>query len=521
MNVVCYKRVSTDDQADRGFSLQHQEEVLRRWCEINNHNIVAMFTEDYSGKTFNRPEWNKLMEFVKKNKKDVDLILCNRWDRFSRNQYEALTVIKQLEKLGITVNTIEQSLDLSNPENKVLLNLYLTIPEVENDKNSVRTIEGSRKARLEGCWTGTAPKGYVNFRQDTRSTLKPNQDAPLIIEGFERMSTGTYSANEVRKWLNSQGLKICKQSFYNIIRNIAYIGKIKVAEWRQEPSQIVVGLHPPLVSEDVFYRANDVLDGRKRNTDFISDKTNLYPLKGFLMCPNHKTALTAYGCQGRKKKIYHYYVCTKCKKENGQRIPTEKLHKQVEDILGKIQIGKETLTLYKKTLEKLFEREDVNRKNELEKINREIQRTNERKLNLQNGYLDGHISPSDFKEMKDKIEIDLRTQQEKLNELSNGLSPYKKYITKETPMLENLVQYYRNSDGRAKKKILNCIFSERFVLEKGKITNIHFSVGVKMLFHITNTLKNNENKKELISELLSDNTLNPYNGGNRHFNWTN
>jgi DNA invertase Pin-like site-specific DNA recombinase len=153
MNVICYKRVSTDDQADRGFSLQHQEKMLTQYCEINNYNIVEIYTEDYSGKSFDRPEWNKIIDYIKKNKGKVDMILCLRWDRFSRNQYDAMTTIKTLKKLGITVKTVEQQLDLNNPDNKILLSMYLTLPEVENDKNSIRTTEGSRRARIEGCWT--------------------------------------------------------------------------------------------------------------------------------------------------------------------------------------------------------------------------------------------------------------------------------------------------------------------------------------------------------------------------------
>ena len=82
MNVICYRRVSTDEQADRGFSLPHQEAVMKKYCEINNYNIVDIYTEDYSAKTFDRPEWNKIMDYIKKNRGKVDLILCNRWDRF-------------------------------------------------------------------------------------------------------------------------------------------------------------------------------------------------------------------------------------------------------------------------------------------------------------------------------------------------------------------------------------------------------------------------------------------------------
>ena len=275
MRTIIYKRVSTDDQADRGYSLQHQENVMRQFCDINKYPIVDVYTEDYSGKDFNRPEWNKIITYLKKNKKSVDQILCLRWDRWSRNQYLALREIKTLEELDVKISTVEQPIDLSNPDNKVLLSLYLTLPEVENDKNSIRTTEGSRRARIEGCWTGSAPRGYDNCRVNEKSTLKPNEAAPYIKECFERLAQGVYSANEVRLYINSKKypykgkhFHITKQTFYNIIRNVVYTGRIRVKKWRDEEEHVVVGLHPPIVSDDLFKRANDYLDGRVRNFDF-------------------------------------------------------------------------------------------------------------------------------------------------------------------------------------------------------------------------------------------------------------
>ena len=128
MNVICYKRVSTDDQADRGFSLQHQEDMLRRYCDINHYDIVDIYTEDYSAKTFDRPEWKKIMTFVQQNKNLVDAIVFLRWDRFSRNLYESLTMIRKLQKMGVLLISAEQPLDLSNPDSKMMLSFYLSMP---------------------------------------------------------------------------------------------------------------------------------------------------------------------------------------------------------------------------------------------------------------------------------------------------------------------------------------------------------------------------------------------------------
>ena len=503
MNVIIYKRVSTDDQADRGFSLQHQQKVLTDFCNLKGYTIVDIYTEDYSGKTFERPEWKKLMEYIRKNKGKVNKVLCLRWDRFSRNQYDAMTTIKELAKHNVLVDTVEQPLDLTNPDNKVLLSLYLTLPEIENDKNSIRTTEGMRRAKIEGCWTSSAPRGYVNARnEDDKSTMVFSKDAPLIKECFEKMASGSNSAEEVRRWLRDQGIYLVKQAFLNLIRNPAYMGKIRVMAWKHEPEFLSIGLHPPIVSEEIFIRANDVLSGRKRNMRFHDDKSDIYPLKGFLMCPVHKTSLTAYGCRSRNKSIHHYYICTKCK-ENGQRHRISDVHSEVENMLSQIELNAQTLKLYRRTLEKILDREDINRRAEMEKVNKEIERCESRKLNLQTKFMDEEINSSDFHEMKTKVEKDLTILKERLSFLRQKGTPYKNYVTKEIPMLENLVAFYKKADGKTKKKILGCIFSEKLIFEKGKSCNQPFSKPVSILLLIIKELQGSKKKMEVENDLQS------------------
>ena len=96
-----------------------------------------------------------------------------------------------------------------------------------------------------------------------KSTHRPSEDAPVVREAFEKKSTGAYSAEEIRRWMNSKGVNICKQVFLNLIRNPLYTGKILIKPWKNEPIQLVIGLHPPLITEELFYLANEVLDGRK------------------------------------------------------------------------------------------------------------------------------------------------------------------------------------------------------------------------------------------------------------------
>jgi site-specific DNA recombinase len=103
-----YIRVSTDEQADRGYSQRDQEERLKKYCEINSIKVRKVIFEDHSAKTFNRPQWTKLLIDLRKRKGQSDLILFTKWDRFSRNAGDAYQMIGTLRKLGIEPQGVEQ-----------------------------------------------------------------------------------------------------------------------------------------------------------------------------------------------------------------------------------------------------------------------------------------------------------------------------------------------------------------------------------------------------------------------------
>mgnify|MGYP000877762079 CR=1 FL=1 len=73
MNVIGYARVSTSDQAENGFSLKLQEDAIVKYCKNNGYNLIEVHKEDFSGKNdFNRPKWNQIINYIKKNKNTVN-----------------------------------------------------------------------------------------------------------------------------------------------------------------------------------------------------------------------------------------------------------------------------------------------------------------------------------------------------------------------------------------------------------------------------------------------------------------
>ena len=107
MRKAClYIRVSTDEQADKGYSQRDQEERLRRHCQLQSIDIDEVVLEDYSAKTFERPAWRRLLAFLKKSRQPR-LVLFTKWDRFSRNTGDAYQMISLLGKLGVEPQAIE------------------------------------------------------------------------------------------------------------------------------------------------------------------------------------------------------------------------------------------------------------------------------------------------------------------------------------------------------------------------------------------------------------------------------
>ena len=184
-----YIRVSTDEQADKGYSQRDQEDRLRKYCELKSISIRNIYVEDHSAKSFNRPEWQKYLSNLRKlkNSKVGTLLLFTKWDRFSRNAGDAYQMINQLRKLGVTPEAIEQPLDLTIPENKIMLAFYLAAPEVENDRRALNVIHGMRRARKEGRYMANAPLGYVNkMSEDKKKYIALHEiEAPILKWAFE------------------------------------------------------------------------------------------------------------------------------------------------------------------------------------------------------------------------------------------------------------------------------------------------------------------------------------------------
>lgn len=159
--VVIYKRVSTEDQAREGFSLENQEHDIRRECEVKGYEAIDVCADEgISGKDIQgRSGLMKALKYIKN--KEAQGIVVWKLSRLSRNTADTMNIVDLLKKNDGFLVSIKDGLDTQTPQGQMMAAVLGIIAEVERD-NIVGFVKGGmhQKAR-KGEWNGgVIPLGY-------------------------------------------------------------------------------------------------------------------------------------------------------------------------------------------------------------------------------------------------------------------------------------------------------------------------------------------------------------------------
>ncbi len=497
-----YIRVSTDEQADKGYSQRDQEERLKKYCQVNGLRVGKIMFEDHSAKTFNRPIWQNYLDFLRRHKgKGSDLVLFTKWDRFSRNTGDAYQMINWLRRMEVEPQAIEQPLDTSIPENKLMLAIYLATPEVENDRRGLNIFHGIRRAKKEGRWTGIAPPGYINRQEGSRKYIDLKEpDASIIEWVFEMIVKGSYVTNELWRMAQEKGLKISRSRFHEMVRNPVYCGKVIVPAYKDEESRWAEGQHQPIISEHTFWQVQDRLKGWGRKTRIKRVSHDRLPLRGFLICPDCGKVLTGSASKGRSGYYYYYHCAAPCrarfKAEDANQLFLNELRK-LKPKPGRVEVFREVVKgLYSSETDHLR----VDRRNLLDRINKETNRLSKARELLLKGDIDGE----DYKQIKTESNRKIDEMEKRLSAL--GSAPEKDMetiIDKAVHSLCNLDKLYENEDMEVKRKIIGSIYPENLVISETGYRTARLNKAIELMYLINNNLKRRKKEKDARFERLS------------------
>lgn len=498
-SAILYIRVSTDEQASKGSSLKTQEELLRQYCNVKGITVDKLFIEDHSAKTFNRPAWKKLIAGIKKARSSPDLLLFTRWDRFSRNTGDAYYAIKILQQSGVDPIAIEQPLDVTIPENKLMLAFYFAIPEVENERRGLNIQRGLQSAKEQGKWIGPAPLGYQNIcsYDGIKSIIQKEPEASILRIAFEQVASFTYNASDAYRNAVKSGLGCSQSNFFRILRNPAYAGKVKITGNAKIESHVVQGLHVGIVSSATFDKVQKLFCKEVTQNDM--GYSHRYPLRGFLKCPQCDKVLKASTSSGRYNKYSYYHCLSKC----GYRIRVDALNQIFLQKLKTLTVEPEYLTLYKSIVGNFYQQENRRILSGKAKSVQAIERFADRIANARNLLLDGLIEFDAFKKIRKDFEAKIDILGETILSYSKSQLEFSRKVNNSGKFLSKMDTFFCSLDEPNKRSFLNQILVKATVWNPANLHEI-FNPAFQEIYDKGYNAETKDNDQTQVKNLLEN-----------------
>jgi site-specific DNA recombinase len=335
MRYLIYTRVSPkgSDWVGAETTVVDQAEQCRAYVLATDPagEVVDVIQDEFeSGGSSNRPGWKRIISEVKNDCAQWDVLVVRHLDRFSRSMADAVNALELFHDKGKHLIAFAQGLNSSTPSGRGVMNILLSIAQMEREFAKERTLLKMISIAQKGLWpVGSPPYGYKRGAKHDNLLYIDDTKAEIVREVYVRYAAGAGSLELARS------LDLVKNSVLYMLKNKTYLGLICYAGKEYK------GQHEPLISVDLFDRVQKQLP-LKTNAPRLKAQKYPYLLTGMVFCECGR-AMTSSSAYGRKQKRYNYYKCTdakNCKKS----ISAPELETEVLESLKAIRISERDIS---------------------------------------------------------------------------------------------------------------------------------------------------------------------------------
>ena len=437
-----YSRVSTEEQAMHGVSLDAQKERLLSYANENGLSVIDIYVDEgvSARKRYTkRPEFMRMLEDVRSHK--IDVVLFIKLDRWFRNIADYYEVQAILDKYNVSWVATDEDYDTTTANGRLALNIKLAIAQDESDRTSERIkFVFQNMVKDKRIISGRIPMGYVSV--DKRAVID-EEKAEIVRETFKHYIDCRSMKATARHILDKYGVNIDLSTMKRMLTNTWYIGE----------AYGIKDFCPPIIDEDTFNLSSSIVKVRAEKFDGTrSDRVYLFT--GLIFCSSCGHRMTTYSCANKTKdghgKIFIYYRCPGhtarvCDME--KQINQDKLEKWLLDNI-KSEAEQYILQISNKRKTR------VQSGNEAAKITAKIEK-------LKDLYLNDLIP-------RDMYEKDYHALTARLADLQAPKIPEKDPF--DMSMFDNFTEMYENLSMESRKALWSRMINKITVSETGEFT---------------------------------------------------
>ena len=299
--VAAYCRVSTDKE-DQENSFDSQQRYFRQYIERNpDWELYEIFADEgiTGTNTRKRKEFNRMVACAANG--DFDLIITKEISRFARNTLDSIYYTRELKKHGVGVIFLNDNINTLDGDAELRLAIMSSIAQEESRRTSEHVKWGQKRRMEQGVVFGRSMLGYdvkdgkMYINEEGAGIVR------LIFHKFVDEGKGTHViARELREegvrpmrakeWQNTVILRILRNEKYcgDLVQKKTYtpdfLSHQKKYNRGQEEFVIIKDHHEPIISRELFDKANRILDLKSGSQNGKSKYSNRYPFSGKIKC---------------------------------------------------------------------------------------------------------------------------------------------------------------------------------------------------------------------------------------------
>lgn len=305
LRTAAYIRVSTDEQAKHGFSIEAQKAGLQKYAEERGYRIVEWYIDDGKSarkKTSKRKEYLRLIEDAKQGKFEMIIFKClDRWFRNISEYYKAQSI---LDEKGINWECSEEDYDTTTRDGRWKLHIYLMLAQDEADKTSERiNYVFEHKIKNKEAITGSQPYGFMVKEIDNhKRVIKDKNVEHIVMDIFEYFELYNSKRATLNYIADKYDVEFDYKTITGILTNPYYYGR-----YRDVEDYVWDGGY---ITKKRYDKIQKML---KKNVKERKNKRD-YIFTGILKCAHCGNNIVGHSYERKMAdgiKVYKFYRCNK------------------------------------------------------------------------------------------------------------------------------------------------------------------------------------------------------------------
>jgi len=474
METAVYCRVSTEEQAQEGFSIRAQEQKLKEYAKIKEWSIYNIYLDEgISGKNITeRPAINRMINDIKAGR--VKNVLVFKLDRLTRSVADLVNLMDIFNESGCAFNSLMESLDTSTASGRMFIKIIGIFAEFERENISERSRVGFERKAREGYSGGARFSSYGYDRAKGQKVQTINEyEAENVRMIFDMFVNQSMSYNGIAKSLNLREIPTKGNKYWTsanvrgVLLNCNYIGNVRYCMHEPKRNFETEGKHEAIISEELYNEAQAIIEKNKRITP-TKKPTEKNFLAGFLFCVKCGERLIPHRNISKYKGKPYATESFMCKKRyveycNAKSTTAKKVEKALIQYFERI----DDLTVA--DMVNLEEKQQQARENSQEQLNiltEKLKKISNREKEIMQFYTSGDIEFDNYRAMKQNIDNDRDFINTEISKLKTELGENEETKISRADIVTNFRENWNNLTDTEKRQFLTNFIKKIHVINE-------------------------------------------------------